>query len=96
MGSRELTIISTNFGTNGNAHSEYLGPLAEQGVLGIVIVLILLFYVTSMGYRLVYSLEDRDDKIIAAGLFLGIMTYFVHGFFNNFLVPTLRRTIPHS
>jgi putative inorganic carbon (HCO3(-)) transporter len=83
--SRELTIISTNFGTNGNAHSEYLGPLAEQGVLGMVMVLALLFYVTSMGYRLVYTLEDRDDRIIATGLFLGIMTYFVHGFFNNFL-----------
>jgi putative inorganic carbon (hco3(-)) transporter len=26
--SRQLTIISTNFGTMGNAHSEYLGPLA--------------------------------------------------------------------
>src|SRR5690606_3017212 len=25
--SHQLTIISTNFGTNGNAHSEYLGPL---------------------------------------------------------------------
>ncbi|MDG2343819.1 MAG: O-antigen ligase family protein, partial [Flavobacteriales bacterium] len=26
----DLTIISTNFGDGGNAHSEYLGPLAEQ------------------------------------------------------------------
>jgi putative inorganic carbon (hco3(-)) transporter len=83
--SRELTIISTNFGTNGNAHSEYLGPLAEQGVFGIIIVLGLLFYVTSMGYRLVYSLDNRDDRILCAGLFLGLITYFVHGFFNNFL-----------
>jgi putative inorganic carbon (hco3(-)) transporter len=83
--SHQLTIISTNFGTNGNAHSEYLGPLAEQGVLGLVIVLVLLFYATSLGYRLVYSLEDRDDRVLCTGLFLGLMTYFVHGFFNNFL-----------
>ena len=28
----DLTIISTNFGDGGNAHSEYLGPLSEQGI----------------------------------------------------------------
>lgn len=83
--SRELTIISTNFGTVGNAHSEYLGPLAEQGILGLLIVIILLFYVTSLGYRLVYSLADKEDRILCTGIFLGVMTYFVHGFINNFL-----------
>lgn len=83
--SRELTIISTNFGTNGNAHSEYLGPLAEQGILGLLIVVALLFYSTYLGYRLVYSLREREDRILCTGLFLGLMTYFVHGFFNNFL-----------
>ena len=30
------TIISTNNADLGNAHSEYLGPLAEQGVVGLV------------------------------------------------------------
>lgn len=83
--SHELTIISTNFGTNGNAHSEYLGPLAEQGVPGMLIVLGLLLYSTSLGYRLAYTLEDKEDRILCMGLFLGLMTYFVHGFFNNFL-----------
>jgi len=29
--SSQLTIISTNAGDLGNAHSEYIGPLAEQG-----------------------------------------------------------------
>ena len=83
--SKDLTIISTNFGTNGNAHSEYLGPLAEQGLPGLLITVVLLIYVTSLGYRLIYSLSGREDRILCTGLFLGIMTYFVHGFFNNFL-----------
>jgi len=83
--SRELTIISTNFGTNGNAHSEYLGPLSEQGVLGMLIVIVLLLYSTSLGYKLVYSLADKEERILCIGIFLGLMTYFVHGFFNNFL-----------
>lgn len=83
--SRDLTIISTNFGTNGNAHSEYLGPLSEQGFPGLLIVIAVLFYCTALGYRLVYSLADRNDRIFCIGLFLGLMTYFVHGFLNNFL-----------
>jgi len=32
--STEKTLISTNFGDRGNAHSEYIGPLAEEGLPG--------------------------------------------------------------
>jgi O-antigen ligase len=83
--SSERTIISTNFGTNGNAHSEYLGPLSEQGVMGLLIVIAILFYSTSLGYKLVYSVAEPEIKILVIGIFLGLMTYFVHGFLNNFL-----------
>jgi len=83
--SSEKTIISTNFGTNGNAHSEYLGPLSEQGILGLLIVVAILLYCTSLGYRLVYSVAEPEIRILVIGIFLGLMTYFVHGFLNNFL-----------
>ena len=83
--SGDLTVISTNFGTGGNAHSEYLGPLSEQGVVGMLMAVILLLYSTSLGYRLVYTLADKEDRILCIGIFLGLMTYFVHGFVNNFL-----------
>ncbi|HRH10375.1 MAG TPA: O-antigen ligase family protein [Bacteroidia bacterium] len=83
--SREKTIISTNFGTNGNAHSEYLGPLAEQGLPGMLIMLFLLLYTTSLGYRLTYSMKERDDKLLVIAIFLGLMSYLIHGFLNNFL-----------
>ncbi len=83
--SYQLTIISTNFGTNGNAHSEYLGPLAEQGLPGMLIMVAFLLYTTHLGYRLVYTLKEKEDRILFIGIFLSIMTYFVHGFFNNFL-----------
>lgn len=83
--SNERTIISTNFGTNGNAHSEYLGPLSEQGLIGMLIVVVMLFSTLFMGYRLCYTVKDRNLKIITYGVFLGIFTYFVHGFLNNFL-----------
>ncbi|MDP3444299.1 MAG: O-antigen ligase family protein, partial [Ignavibacteria bacterium] len=39
--SKEKTIISTNAGDMGNAHSEYIGPLAEMGFPGMLIVVLL-------------------------------------------------------
>jgi len=40
--SDEKTIISTNSGDVGNAHSEYLGPLSESGVLGLLSILLVM------------------------------------------------------
>ena len=80
-----ITEISTNFGNKGNAHSEYLGPLSEQGILGAIIVLILVFYIMHLGYRLVYEIKDRPLKIFTISIVMGISTYFVHGLLNNFL-----------
>lgn len=81
----EKSLISTNAGTNGNAHSEYLGPLSEEGVLGMGLVLALLVAVFNMGFRTVYKAKDKPQKILAMILLLGLTTYFVHGFLNNFL-----------
>lgn len=81
----EKSLISTNAGDNGNAHSEYLGPLSEQGVPGMVLVLVLLITVYNMGFRVVYAARERRQKILATALLLGLTTYFVHGFLNNFL-----------
>jgi len=83
--SSQKTVISTNFGTNGNAHSEYLGPLAEQGLPGLLIVLAFLFYTFSLGYRLNRQIKNKDVKILCTGVFLGLVTYFIHGLLNNFL-----------
>lgn len=82
--SKEKTIISTNFGTGGNSHSEYLGPLSEQGLIGLIIVFTLTILVFSLGYKLAYSTTGQT-KILSLGIFLGLVTYFIHGFFNNFL-----------
>lgn len=81
----EKSLISTNAGTNGNAHSEYLGPLSEQGILGMVWVIALLFAVLNAGFRIIYNAVDRQQKILAIVLVTGLCTYFVHGFLNNFL-----------
>ena len=81
----EKSLISTNAGTNGNAHSEYLGPLSEQGILGIVWVIALLFAVLNTGFRVVYNNKNKTQRTLAVLLLTGLVTYFVHGFLNNFL-----------
>ena len=83
--SEDRTIISTNNADGGNAHSEYLGPLAEQGVLGMVFALGLLGFCLHLGFRVQDQLRDRDQRNLAMGVFLGLMTYFVHGVLNNYL-----------
>ena len=91
--SSQKTVISTNFGNKGNAHSEYLGPLSEQGLIGGLIVIVLVFSVMFLGYRLVYTVKDKSLKILTICILMGLSTYFVHGFLNNFL-DTDKASVP--
>ncbi|HEY0978116.1 MAG TPA: O-antigen ligase family protein [Flavobacteriales bacterium] len=81
----DRTIISTNFGAGGNAHSEYLGPLAEQGVPGALIVVLLFGTVTTVAVRLWSRLPPGLDRQLTGAAFFGLMTYYVHGVLNNYL-----------
>ena len=83
--SKEKTIISTNQGDLGNAHSEFLGPLAESGILGMLSFLILMLTVYYKGMQLYYTLEKGDLRNLVFFSLLALTTYFVHGFLNNFL-----------
>ena len=82
---KERTIISTNAGDRGNAHSEYLGPLSESGVLGLVTFLIILITVLYTGIHAYTRLKDPRLKGIVLAAIIGLVTYYVHGFLNNFL-----------
>jgi O-antigen ligase len=88
-----LTIISTNFGDGGNAHSEYFGPLAETGVLGLVTFLLLIFMFYYTAIPLYYKLEEQSMKLLNLAAILGITTYLIHGFLNNFL-DTDKASVP--
>lgn len=83
--SYERTIISTNFGEVGNAHSEYLGPLSEQGILGLIIMLTLVFTTLYFAVNLYRKSNDRNIKIIVLSATIGLITYYIHGLLNNFL-----------
>jgi O-antigen ligase len=83
--SQYLTEISTNFGDGGNAHSEYLNPLAESGVFGLLTYLVVIYFVFSTGFRLYYTAPKFKVRIISISVILGFATYFVHGFLNNYI-----------
>jgi O-antigen ligase len=91
--SYEMTVISTNFGDLGNAHSEYLGPLAEQGVLGLVNILMIVMVSVYVGVRLYFKIRDPEDKRVVMAVLLGLITYFLHGLLNNFL-DTDKASVP--
>jgi len=83
--SNDLTIISTNFGDKGNAHSEYFGPLAESGVLGSLTFIALILIVIYKASHLIIKTTDKELKLLLMTLLLGLITYFVHGMLNNYL-----------
>ena len=83
--STEKTIISTNFGDLGNAHSEYIGPLAESGVLGTISFLLIVITTIFTGVRVWHKLKGTWKGSLALGTFIGLTTYFMHGTMNNFL-----------
>lgn len=83
--SKEKTIISTNAGDGGNAHSEYFGPLAEQGIVGSLLVVVLVIVTVYCGLKTYIRCKNKSAKILVLGATLAFISYFVHGFLNNFL-----------
>ncbi|MEI6901215.1 MAG: O-antigen ligase family protein, partial [Bacteroidota bacterium] len=83
--SSEKTLISTNFGDKGNAHSEYIQPLAESGVLGLLCMIALVVALITTGLKVYKKAESKEIKMLSLSLLIGLVTYFVHGTMNDFL-----------
>lgn len=83
--SGEKTLISTNAGDKGNAHSEYIGPLAESGVFGMVSFLMVIGCIIYYAVLLYPRMKNKEHRLIMINLFLGLITYMIHGLLNNFL-----------
>jgi len=83
--SYEKTIISTNAGDMGNAHSEYIGALAESGTLGALTYLLILITTLYTALTLYSKLKSKELRILVLSLTLGLITYYIHSFLNNFL-----------
>ena len=87
----EMTRISVTTpgpfppGRGGRAHSEYLQALSEMGLPGFLIFLFLLLACLASGLDTYYQSKSKRQKVLVMGLLFGLLTYFTHGLFNNFL-----------
>jgi putative inorganic carbon (HCO3(-)) transporter len=79
------TIITTNFGTGGNAHSEYIGPCAETGFIGLISVLALMLIIIYTGIQTYLRAQNPMNKIVSLAATLALISYYIHGVMNNFL-----------
>ena len=81
------TIISTNFGNLGNAHSEYLGALSETGIIGFILFCgVVIFSMRASILLVIRSKEVSLETLpLAMGILFSLSTYFTHAFLNNFL-----------
>jgi putative inorganic carbon (HCO3(-)) transporter len=84
----EISITNTTRnlpqGMGGTAHSEYLLALSESGIVAGGAFLLLFIYAVYLGMKLYYTAEG-EDRYYALAMLLGLVTYFLHGVFNNFL-----------
>ena len=80
----EMTIISTNAGTLGGVHSEYLRPLAESGWPGALLFVTLVIWVFGLGFKHQRVLVG-SAKFLSMAVFLGLVTYFAHAVLNNYI-----------
>jgi len=81
----EKTSISTNAHTLGNAHSEYLGPLAEQGIFGMISILGIIILTLLTGIRVYLKSKSKQVRVLVLSVMLSLITYYIHGILNNFL-----------
>ena len=83
--SKNKTIISTNEGDMGNAHSEYIGTLSEQGVFGSLLVVSIVVVFMYCGLTTYRRAKNKESKVLVLAATLALFGYYVHGTLNNFL-----------
>jgi len=90
---RDKTIISTNFGEGGNAHSEYFSALIDSGIPGLISFLLIIIFVTRSAINSYNLIENIQQKILLWSVLVGLVSYLVHAFLNNFL-DTDKASVP--
>lgn len=81
----DLTHISTFNGTKGHAHSEYLNSLSETGVFGLLFFISLIISVIYFAVKLIRKSKDEYTKKLSLTILMGLLTFYLHAFFNGFL-----------
>jgi len=83
--SYEKTVISTNAGNRGTAHSEYLLVLSEEGLLGGICLISIFILIIITAVKNNKNVKNSKIRLLNMIVMLGIFTYLFHAIFNNFL-----------
>jgi O-antigen ligase len=79
------TIISTNHGDVGNAHSEYFSALTESGYLGLITFLLMIYLFLQSCFTIIYSKSAAWVRFFTVSIMLGFVTYLIHALLNNYI-----------
>jgi O-antigen ligase len=80
-----MTRISTHNGNKGNSHSEYMTYLSENGIVGFLIFILLIFYSVYTAIILLYANIPKEYEYLVYASILGLITFYIHGLFNSFI-----------
>ncbi len=81
----ETTVDSSFTGARGDAHSEYVSALVEQGVVGLAILLALLGTLVASGVRAARDSASPERRIAAVAFTAGLVAFAAMNLFNSFL-----------
>ncbi len=72
-------------GKGGSAHSEFLLNLSESGIPAFLLFLLLTIYAVLRGIRNYYESTNIQYKLLSLAVVMGLISFLIHSFFNNFL-----------
>ena len=81
---RNASFVSPQSDWRMGAHSDLIRAGAEQGVPGILVLVILVVATYSTAARLARNSPDPEIRTLAIALAAGLFTYTIHGLFNEY------------
>jgi putative inorganic carbon (hco3(-)) transporter len=81
----DVNFNSTFSGDKGHAHSEYLNTLSETGIFGLLIFLVTIIVTCRTAASILRNTSDRKAWRLTMVIFMGLITFYVHSFFNGFI-----------
>jgi O-antigen ligase len=81
----ETTVDSSFSGGRGDAHSEYVSALVEQGVVGLGLLLALLGTLLAAGVRAARGAGSPERRATAVAFTAGLVAFAAMNLFNSFL-----------
>lgn len=81
---RVMTFRSEDRFIRTGAHSEYLTVISEMGWIGFAAQLFFFAMLARVAHRVILSPVVAEHRWLALGAFGGIVSYLIHGLFNNY------------